>query len=158
MAAGFLDARITEPRAAPFSFCEGCLCSLGDHLALVLGDGRENVNVSRLAVGMSQAIKSAPLSIRFAIKATLRASRSRRAMRRTARRFRHSASAAKLRPVDVPASAFDLGIFGDQLAAADMRANSLTLRVEAQAAGALAVGRNPVVGDEILRRLAMYKL
>jgi hypothetical protein len=49
----------------------------------------------------------------------------------------------------VPASALDLGELGHELAPVDLAGDGLTLRVKAQPARALAVGRNTVVGNEI---------
>jgi hypothetical protein len=49
----------------------------------------------------------------------------------------------------VPASALDLGELGHELAAVDLAGDGLTLRVKAQPARALAVGRNTVIGNEI---------
>ncbi len=46
------------------------------------------------------------------------------------------------------AAALDLGIFSDQLAAAGVMARRLSLRVQTEAACALAVSRNAVIGDE----------
>jgi hypothetical protein len=58
-------------------------------------------------------------------------------------------SGQELRPVRVPASALDLGELGHELASVDLAGDGLTLRVKAQPARALAVGRNTVVGNEI---------
>jgi hypothetical protein len=55
----------------------------------------------------------------------------------------------QLRPVRVSASALDLGELGHELAAVDLAGDGLTLRVKAQPARALAVGRNTVIGNEI---------
>src|ERR1017187_8427225 len=55
----------------------------------------------------------------------------------------------ELRPVRVPASALDLGELGHELAAVDLAGDGLTLRVKAQPARALAVGRNTVIGNKI---------
>jgi hypothetical protein len=49
----------------------------------------------------------------------------------------------------VPASALDLGELGHELATVDLAGDGLTLRVKAQPARALAVGRNTVIGNEI---------
>jgi hypothetical protein len=49
----------------------------------------------------------------------------------------------------VSASALDLGELGHELAAVDLAGDGLTLRVKAQPARALAVGRNTVIGNEI---------
>jgi len=46
-------------------------------------------------------------------------------------------------------SALDLGELGHELAAVDLAGDGLTLRVKAQPARALAVGRNTVIGNEI---------
>jgi hypothetical protein len=54
-----------------------------------------------------------------------------------------------LRPVRVPPSALDLGELGHELAAVDLAGDGLTLRIKAQPARALAVGRNTVIGNEI---------
>ena len=55
----------------------------------------------------------------------------------------------QLRPVRVSASALDLGELGHELATVDLAGDGLTLRVKAQPARALAVGRNTVIGNEI---------
>src|ERR1039458_3906774 len=55
----------------------------------------------------------------------------------------------ELRPIRVPASALDLGELGHELAAVDLAGDGLTLRVKAQPARALAVGRNTIIGNEI---------
>jgi hypothetical protein len=49
----------------------------------------------------------------------------------------------------VPASALDLGELGHELATVDLVGDGLTLRVKAQPARALAVGRNTIIGNEI---------
>jgi hypothetical protein len=49
----------------------------------------------------------------------------------------------------VPPSALDLSELGHELAAVDLASDGLTLRVKAQPARALAVGRNTVIGNEI---------
>lgn len=54
----------------------------------------------------------------------------------------------KLRPVRVPASALDLGELGHELAAVHLAGNGLALRVQTEAARALAVGGNAVIGNE----------
>jgi len=55
----------------------------------------------------------------------------------------------QLRPVRVSASALDLSELGHELATIDLAGDGLTLRVKAQPARALAVGRNTVIGNEI---------
>jgi len=55
----------------------------------------------------------------------------------------------QLGPVRVPPSALDLGELGHELATVDLAGDGLTLRVKAQPARALAVGRNTVIGNEI---------
>ena len=48
----------------------------------------------------------------------------------------------------MPASALDLGELGHELAAVDLTGDGLTLRVKAQPARALTVGRDAVIGNE----------
>lgn len=49
----------------------------------------------------------------------------------------------------MPASALDLSELSHELAAVDLAGDGLTLRVKAQPARALAVGRNTLIGNEI---------
>src|ERR1035441_1803677 len=55
----------------------------------------------------------------------------------------------ELGAVCVPPSALDLGKLGHELAAVHLTRHGLPLRVQPEAARALAVGRNPVIGDDI---------
>jgi hypothetical protein len=94
------------------------------------------------AWGKSTAVNSTPLSIRFEMKATLRASRSSFAMMRVApwRRQRRRASASLGR-----SAALDLHDFGREVpvAAVQMGADRLPLGLQAEAAA------SAVVGDEL---------
>jgi hypothetical protein len=79
---------------------------LGNHLALVLRHGGENVDGELVGVRLSQATKSTPRSMSGARKATLRESRSSFAMASLARSRLHSASAfaSSGRPACLPLS------------------------------------------------------
>ena len=99
--------------------------------------------VSRVACGLSQATKSTPDSIKFEIKATLRASRSSLAMTKVAPpQPAGRERGGDLRPV-VFLAELDLLKLGDDHAArpGNMAGNRLALRFQAQPRGALLGGR-----------------
>jgi len=93
--AGFFDPGVPELRPPSFRLGKGRFRPFGNHFALVLGHGRKNMNGEAVGSWHVAGNKIRAFSIRAEINATLRASRSRRAISNTAPRLRHSARAAR---------------------------------------------------------------
>ena len=144
-----LDARVSEPGSPALGLGQRRLGPLRNHLALVLGDGRQDVNGQPVGLG-----HVAGHEIDAALHQVCDEGHVAGQTVQTGDQKHGTALAAlfqggeELRPVRVPASALDLGEFGGQLTAVDLAGDSLALRVEAEAASALAVGGDAVVGDE----------
>ena len=138
-----------EPGAAGLGCSERRLGSLADHLALVLGHGRQDVqgqpvggrhvDCDKLDAALHQAgderdVAGQPVELGDHQDGALPAAQLQRS--------------AQLRPVGAPA-ALDLDQLGDQLATAlDIAGHRSALGLEPQAALTLLLGRDAMVGDE----------
>ena len=88
-----ISAIAAETNAAGFCRRERGLGSCGDHFALMLGNGRENMQRQAGRMRVSTATNSTPESINAAMKARFRERRSSLAMTSRALRLRQRASA-----------------------------------------------------------------
>ena len=145
-----LNARIALPGPSALGLGQRRLRPLGNHLALVLGDGGQNVDGQPVGLG-----HIASDEVRAALHQICDKSDVAGQPVKTGNQQGSAALPALLKggkqlgPVRVPPSALDLGELGHELATVDLAGDGLTLRVKAQPARALAVGRNTVIGNEI---------
>ena len=148
-----LDARIAEPGATALGFGQRRLGPLRDHLPLVLGHSGKDVNGQPVGLGHIAGNEVGPALHQIGDEGHVAGEpvkagdqQGRAALAALIERGQ------ELRPVRVPPSALDLGELSHELAAVDLAGDGLTLRVKAEAARALAIRGNAVIGDKTGRR------